>query len=104
MGARPLHLFERAFGIPRLDVDAAHRILHDRDVEPLTPRVEHGALDAVVGREPRHEQAVDLPLAEKLAELRVLKAGVPLAVRVLALVYAVVLEVAGAGTKRGSQA
>ena len=71
---------------PGSTFDSAHGILDDGDVEALASRVEHGVLDAVVGREARDEEAVTPRSRRSSPSRRVLEAGISLAVRVLALV------------------
>src|SRR4029079_19730025 len=85
-GAGILHLRERALRVARLDLDAAHGVLHNGDVEALPARVEDAVLDAVVGRKAGDEDSVDATLAEKVAESRVLEGRIALAVPVMSLV------------------
>ena len=68
-GAGGAQLRERAVGVARLDVDAAHRGRVDGHGEALLQRLERGVLDAVVRGEPDDRHLVDPALAQQLGEV-----------------------------------
>src|SRR5438128_2063454 len=76
--------------IPVNIYDLGNRIAQDRDLQPRRQRVEHGLLDAVVGRQSAHIEMVDLSrpqvVEQGFAIIRVtFQRGIPRLVGVLSL-------------------
>src|SRR5262249_60371645 len=66
--ARAPHLLERALAVTRLELHGTNAFAQDGRPEARAHGVERGRSDAVVGRQPEHDDALDAALAQVVRE------------------------------------